>query len=147
MPLRGLARALGVQERVHFLGDRDDVPELLAATDLFVHPALAESFAMVIVEAMAMGCPVVSTPVGIAPEVVRDGETGVLAADGTTDALAAALLKALSMRERWAAMGAAARGVAGEFPAGRMVRAYEALYMDLLIARPRRESRARSSRD
>ena len=141
VPLRGLARALGVQERVHFLGGRDDVPELLAATDLFVHPALAESFAMVIVEAMAMSCPVVSTPVGIAPEVVRDGETGVLAADGTTDALAAALLKALSMRERWAAMGAAARGVASEFPAGRMVRAYEALYMDLLIARPRRESR------
>jgi FkbM family methyltransferase len=140
-PLRRLAGSLGMQERVRFLGRRDDVPELLAATDLFVHPALAESFAMVIVEAMAMACPIVSTPVGIAPDVIRDGETGVLAADATVDALAAALVKALSMRDRWPAMGAEARGLANEFQAGRMVRAYETLYLDLLDTRPRRDAR------
>ena len=76
--LRALGQSLGVGDRLRCLGPRADVVDLLAATDLFVHPARAESFAMVIVEAMAMACPVVATPVGIAPEVVVDGRTGIL---------------------------------------------------------------------
>ena len=59
-------------------GPRDDIPAVLAALDAFVHPAIAESFGMVIVEAMAMARPVLSTPVGIAPEVIMPGETGLL---------------------------------------------------------------------
>ena len=55
--LRALGRSLGVGDRIHCLGPRRDVVDLLAATDLFVHPARAESFAMVIVEAMAMATP------------------------------------------------------------------------------------------
>jgi glycosyltransferase involved in cell wall biosynthesis len=127
-----LASSLGIGRRVRMLPRRPDVPELLAATDLFVHPALAESFAMVIVEAMAMGCPVVSTPVGIAPDVVENGVTGVLA-DGCGPAeLESALREALWMRQRWPAMGNAARERALGFPAERMVRTYESLYLELL---------------
>jgi glycosyltransferase involved in cell wall biosynthesis len=133
-PVRELARSLGVEDRVRTLPARGDVPAVLGASDLFVHPALAESFALVIVEAMAMGCPVVSTPVGIAPDVVKDGRTGLLAADGGVEGLAEALRRALSMRDSWPEWGAAARASALHFPADRMVRAYEALYLDLLTA-------------
>jgi glycosyltransferase involved in cell wall biosynthesis len=130
--LRSLVQSLGLGARVRLLSARPDVPALLAATHLFVHPALAESFGMVIVEAMAMGCPVVSTPVGIAPEVVRDGVTGVLAADGSVGALASALRLALSRRDRWPEMGAAARKESRRFSAATMVESYERLYLQLL---------------
>jgi glycosyltransferase involved in cell wall biosynthesis len=132
------ARSLGIEERLRVLPRRTDVPELLAATDLFVHPALAESFAMVIIEAMALACPVVSAPVGIAPEVVEDGVTGVLSKDGDVDSLTGALRAALGMRDRWDEMGAAARRRALEFPASHMVESYERLYVQLLNARRRR---------
>lgn len=131
-PLKELARSLGIAERVRVLGPTSDVPRLLATTDLFVHPALAESFGMVIVEAMAMACPVLAPPVGIAPEVLEDGETGFLAADGSVEALSAALGRALSARERWGAMGAEARRTVGSFEAAGMVHAYERLYERLL---------------
>jgi glycosyltransferase involved in cell wall biosynthesis len=131
-PLQVLARSLGIDDRVRILPARQDVPEVLAATDLFVHPALAESFGMVIVEAMAMGCPVVSTPVGIAPDLVESGVTGVFAADGSEHALALALREALSIRDRWPVMGNAARERSLEFSAAKMVACYEALYRRLL---------------
>jgi glycosyltransferase involved in cell wall biosynthesis len=127
-----LVRSWGIAERVRILPRRRDIPEVLAATDLFVHPARAESFAMVIVEAMAMRCPVVSTPVGIAPEVVETGRTGVLARGDRHDALEAALREALALKDRWAAMGRSARQRALEFPADAMVSAYESLYLECL---------------
>ena len=74
--LAARARELNIGDRVVLCGPRDDVPDVLAAVDVFVHPAVAESFGMVIVEAMAMARPVLSTPVGIAPEVISAGETG-----------------------------------------------------------------------
>jgi len=144
--VRELARSLGVQDRVRTLPARGDVPALLAASDLFVHPALAESFAMVIVEAMAMACPVVSTPVGIAPDVVDDGRTGVLATGGAVDALTEALRTALSMRDSWPDWGAAARARALDFPADGMVRSYEALYLELLKSSRRRYREGQSQR-
>ena len=131
-PVLDLARTLDVEDRIVLIPRREDVPELLAAMDLFVHPALAESFGMVIVEAMAMARPVVSTPVGIAPVVVESGTTGVLAAGGRTDQLQLALSEALAVRADWPAMGAEARRRALEFPAARMVAQYEHHYERLL---------------
>ena len=119
-------------DRLHCLGPRGDVVDLLAATDLFVHPARAESFAMVIVEAMAMACPVVATPVGIAPEVVVDGRTGILSESPEPEGLARALERALAVRDRWDTMGEEARRSAARFPAAGMVRSYEDLYERLL---------------
>jgi glycosyltransferase involved in cell wall biosynthesis len=133
-PLKELASSLGIADRVRVLGPTPDVPGLLAATDLFVHPALAESFGMVIVEAMAMARPVLATPVGIAPEVLEDGATGFRAAGGSVDALSAALDRALSAREQWAGMGTEARRRAGSFDAAGMVDAYERVYERLSLA-------------
>jgi glycosyltransferase involved in cell wall biosynthesis len=132
--LQALARQLGVEERVMFLGLRGDVMEVLAAMDLFVHPALTESFGLVIVEAMAAAKPVLSTAVGIAPDVIADGETGMLVPPRDPDALTRGLDAMLAARGRWDAMGRRAQEVAREFTAPRMVAAYEALYLDWYAA-------------
>jgi glycosyltransferase involved in cell wall biosynthesis len=120
---------VGLQDRVLVLPARDDVPELLAAIDLVVHPALAESFGLVVLEALAMARPIVSTPVGIAPDLLSDGRVGLLAADGTPENLEGALREALARRGDWAAMAEEGRRRARRFAAARMVRRYEEHYL------------------
>jgi glycosyltransferase involved in cell wall biosynthesis len=83
---------------------------------------------MVIVEAMAMGRPVLSTPVGIAPEVVETGVTGVLASGTGVEALTEGLHALLALRERWPELGAAARARVAGFTARAMAEEYERLY-------------------
>jgi glycosyltransferase involved in cell wall biosynthesis len=126
--LRRVARELGAAERVVISGPRTDVPELFASFDVFVHPALAESFGMVIVEAMAMATPVLSTPVGIAPEVLSSPGAGILVEDASPEALAEGLTQMLNRRSEWPAMGAEARRRATQFTAAHMVRRYLELY-------------------
>jgi glycosyltransferase involved in cell wall biosynthesis len=78
--------------RVHMLGVRDDVPRLLAACDVVVHTSvLAEPFGRVIVEAMLASRPVIATRAGGVPEVVTDGETGLLVPPGDARTLGEAL--------------------------------------------------------
>ncbi len=90
--LRGRAQLPALAGRVHMLGARDDVPRLLAACDVVVHASvLAEPFGRVLVEAMLAGRPVVATSAGGVPEVVCDGETGVLVPPGDARALREAL--------------------------------------------------------
>jgi glycosyltransferase involved in cell wall biosynthesis len=89
--LESRAAALGVAERVVFAGYRDDVPALLAASDVFVLPSRIEGLPLTVLEAMAAGKPVVATRVGGTPEAVVDGETGLLVPPGDIDALAHAL--------------------------------------------------------
>jgi glycosyltransferase involved in cell wall biosynthesis len=90
--LQGLARDLGVSDRVRFLGLRDDVAELLREADVFVHPARwAEAFGLAIAEAMASGCTVVGSRVGAVPELIEHEMTGLLVPAGDDDALAGAL--------------------------------------------------------
>jgi glycosyltransferase involved in cell wall biosynthesis len=122
------AHALGVGDRVALCGTRDDVTDVLAAVDVFVHPAVAESFGMVIVEAMAMARPVVSTPVGIAPEVISAGETGVLCSSPEADALAAGLREMLALRSSWPEIGARARRRIEGFTAASTANHYQELY-------------------
>ena len=74
------ARELGVQDSVFFLGKIDTVAPLLAGADLFLLPSSSESFGLSALEALASGVPVIGTDAGGMPEVVRDGETGVLCA-------------------------------------------------------------------
>lgn len=144
-PLAGLVREAGLQGRVHLLGSRRDIPEVLAAVDLFVHPAIAESFGMVIVEAMAMARPVLSTPVGIAPELIEDGRNGFLAASGSVPALTEALTRALSARERWGEVGAEARRSVAHFDARTMAARYEQLYERWRVEAQGRRSALRTS--
>jgi glycosyltransferase involved in cell wall biosynthesis len=78
--LHGLVDELGVGERVRFLGERADVPAILAATDILLVPSWREAFGRIAVEAMAMGVPVVATDVGGPGEIVRPGIDGLLLA-------------------------------------------------------------------
>lgn len=89
--LEAEASECGLNGRVFFLGWRSDVPDLMAALDIFVLPSYAEGFGMVFLEAMAKRVPVVSTQVMAIPEVVHDGETGLLVPPRDSDALAHAL--------------------------------------------------------
>jgi len=99
---RQLAEKLELHAAVRFLGHRDDVPRLLAASDLLVHASCFESprqgtveaFGRVIIEAMAAGRPVVATAAGGVPDLVHDGETGFLAAPNDPDDLAVKIIAA-----------------------------------------------------
>ncbi|HEX8692855.1 MAG TPA: glycosyltransferase family 4 protein [Longimicrobium sp.] len=94
--LKELAARRGV-ENFHFLGRRDDVPRLLGGAAAAVVPSLwAEAFGLTVVEAFAAGAPLVAARTGGIPELVRDGETGVLFPPGDARALAAALRAVLA---------------------------------------------------
>jgi glycosyltransferase involved in cell wall biosynthesis len=100
---------LDLQRRVKLLGARGDVPDLLGASDILALPSLHEAAPMTVVEAMMVGLPVVSTPVGACPEMVADGETGILVPPGNADALATAIME-LAGKEPWRLrLGAAAK--------------------------------------
>lgn len=77
------------------LGQRDDVPQLLAAADVYVSPSLSEGAPVTLLEAMAAGTPVVATRVGGVPEIINDGENGLLVPAGDDGALARALARLL----------------------------------------------------
>jgi glycosyltransferase involved in cell wall biosynthesis len=95
--LRILAADLGISNRVIFLGQRSDVPALMAAVDAVVHPSVsAEPFGRTLVEAMLMGTPVIATDAGAAAEILAGGEAGTLVPPGDADALAAAVRTAIS---------------------------------------------------
>jgi glycosyltransferase involved in cell wall biosynthesis len=127
--LRSEAERLGVSGRIVFAGYRDDVPALLAGCDVFCLPSFVEGLPLVVLEAMAHGKPVVATPVGGTPELVVDGETGLLVEPGDAGALADALSALLADRERAARMGAAGRErVLREFSASAMVERVLGLY-------------------
>ena len=94
--MRRLAAELGLAGRVHFLGPRDDVPDLLSALDIFVLPSHSEGVSLALLEAMAAGLPVIATRVGGLPEVVTDGENGLLIPPQDPEALATALERLLA---------------------------------------------------
>jgi glycosyltransferase involved in cell wall biosynthesis len=90
--LEALARELGIAERVTFAGNREDVAPWLRAFDLFCLPSYAnEGVPQALMQAMACGLPVVTTPVGSIGEIVQDGETGRLVPPGDAAALGAAI--------------------------------------------------------
>jgi glycosyltransferase involved in cell wall biosynthesis len=103
------ARDLGLASRVLFLGVRDDVPDLLRATDVFALTSVSEGASITLLEAMASGVPSVVTGVGGNVELVRDGQDGLLVPRGDDAAAASALRAILSDPARAAALGASAR--------------------------------------
>ena len=127
---------LGVGGRVRLLGERDDVPAVLAAFDIFVLSSIGEGMSNAILEAMATGLPVVATRVGGNPELVVSGTTGFLVEPRSPAALTAALSCYLGDPGLLARHGRAARELAqAEFSLERMVGAYEQLYGRLLDRR------------
>jgi len=107
--LRALTQKLGLGRHVHFAGFHDSVYPFLAAMDVYVHPALMEGFGIAVLEAMAMCKPVVATTTGGLPEIVQDGQTGVLVPPGEPDALARAIVGLLQDSTRRIAMGRSGR--------------------------------------
>ncbi len=103
------ARALGIGDRIHVLGFRDDVPHLLGACDLLVHVARVEGFGYAVAEAMMAGLPVVAARVSSLPEIVDDGVTGLLVSPDDDAALARAIDLYARDPERRARDGAAGR--------------------------------------
>jgi glycosyltransferase involved in cell wall biosynthesis len=131
--LEAQARRLGLASCVHFTGSRDDVADVLALADVFVLPSESEGFGRVLVEAMAMGRPVVATNIGGIPDVVLDGMTGLLVERAAPAALADAVRALLDDPARAARLGAAGRARAeSTFSLGAHVDAVERVYDEVL---------------
>jgi glycosyltransferase involved in cell wall biosynthesis len=127
--LKAEAERLGLGHHVKFVGPRLDVPELLKVFDLYVLPSLWEGLPMVLLEAMAAGCPIVATSVGGVPSAIETGVNGLLVPPQDPAMLAQAVVLALgdeSLRRRLALAGKQA--FAARFSAETMTRRYERLY-------------------
>jgi glycosyltransferase involved in cell wall biosynthesis len=134
--LRAEAGRLGVASRVHFLGARRDLGDLLAAIDVFAMPSLWEGLPLSLILAMGAALPVVATAVAGIPEVVAPGETGWLVPPADAPALVRALSEVFRDRDRAAAIGRAAREwVRPRFGVDEYINAVAGLYDRLLTAR------------
>jgi glycosyltransferase involved in cell wall biosynthesis len=135
------ARELGVAGRCLFLGERADVPDLLAAADLFLLPSLWEGLPLSVLEAMAAGRPVVATAIGGTDEAVTDGVTGLLVPPRDPAAIAAAIARLRDdpgLAERLAAAGRARveREFSSRATAERVMRIYDAVSSPVPRAAP-----------
>lgn len=126
-------RRIGLEDRVHFLGKIDNVAPLLASADMFLLPSSSESFGLSALEALASGVPVIGTSAGGMPEVVRNGETGILCPVGDVQGMARAALDILSNPARWQSMSdLGAEDARARFSLDEIVTRYEHLYMTSL---------------
>lgn len=131
-PLEALLAESGLGHQVWLAGARDDVPELMAAMDLFVLPSLAEGISNTILEAMACGLPVIATRVGGNAELVEEGRTGCLVEREDPVAMAAALAGYVHDSQKRLEHGAAARRrIEDQFSLDGMVARYTNLYDEL----------------
>jgi len=128
--LKRLATSLGLGEAVHFTGHRQDVAHMLAAMDILAHTSVApEPFGRVLIEGMAAAKPLVASASGAVPEIVLDGETGLLVPPGDVKRLAEAMLSLLQDPARAASLGRAGRRrVETYFTAERYVRQVQEVY-------------------
>lgn len=141
--LKRRIKALGMEEKVRLLGRRSDVADILNAADAFVLASAYEGNPLSVMEAMATGKPVVCTAVGGVPELVEDGECGLLVPPGEAEALAGAMNRLLKSPALRASLGASAAARAVErFDVRAMTTAYEDLYRRT-IAKATRKSRKR----
>ncbi len=132
-PLENEAAALKLGDRIHFLGWREDVPRLMNAFDLLLMPSLWEGFGLVILEAMACQLPVVASAVSAIPEIVVNGETGLLVPPRDVEALAEALTQLLNDAPLRRHMGMLGEDrLETEFNAERMVDQTLNLYQELI---------------
>jgi len=122
--------ALGIGPHVLFVGMRLDIPEVIKLFDCYVLPSLWEGLPMVLLEAMAVGCPIVATDVGGVSSIIKSGENGILAKPGNTQELADGIIKTLSNDAfRAECIKNNMRIFNEKFDAAVMTRAYEKLYL------------------
>jgi glycosyltransferase involved in cell wall biosynthesis len=113
---------------VHFLGLRADVPEILAASDIFALASHWEGSPLTVLEAMTARLPVIATAVGGVPEQVEDGVTGILVQPGREQAFSEALAMLSQQPERRRKMGEAGGARVALFGLDAMVQAYSGLF-------------------
>jgi N-acetyl-alpha-D-glucosaminyl L-malate synthase BshA len=128
------ADQLQLRRDIRFLGKVDNVADILRGSDLFLLPSETESFGLAALEAMACGVPVLASAVGGLPEVVVDGETGLLSPPGDVNAMIANGVRILGDAALHARFRDAAARRALEFTADRIVPRYERLYEEVLGA-------------
>jgi glycosyltransferase involved in cell wall biosynthesis len=136
-------REHGLERRVHLLGKRNEIPECLAASDVFVLSSNWEGNPLAVMEAMAAGLPVVGTAVGGVPELLESGQQGILVPPGDCAAFTEAMRTLLNDPEKRTAMANAALAHAiATFNVERMVLGYESIYRAAFAASGRANAAA-----
>ncbi len=107
--LEKICKTIRIDQNVKFLPFTDAVPQLMAALDIFVLPSFAETYGLVVIEAMAMEKPVIATNAGGLPEIIIDGKTGLLVEPRSVEAVANAIDKILGNDELRISLGHSAR--------------------------------------
>lgn len=124
-----LARELGLEPHVRFLGKQDHIERLIPQADVLLMPSEREAFGLAALEAMACGVPAVAAASGGVGELITDGEDGFLAPVGDTASMAGKVLALLADRDLYRRVSSAARATAvNRFATGRIIPQYEALY-------------------
>ena len=126
--LEDLTRDLGIADRVRFLGNWNDVPALLRSVDFFALASKFEPFGVALLEAKAAGLPIVATAVNEIPEIVQDGESGLLAVPENASSMAGLFVRLAEDRALRSRFGARSRAEAQQYSLQAAVAAYESLY-------------------
>ncbi len=134
----------GLENTVEFLGFQDDIPGILARTDIVVHAStLGEPFGQVVIEGMAAGKPVIATDGGALPEIIESGKTGLLVPMSDAAEMADAIEWLLADPARAQAMGAAGQAHArSKFTSWHVARNIEAVYEAILTRCGKNPARA-----
>lgn len=139
--LEAQAKALGVSDRIIFLGYQKEIPSILKQLDIFVLPSLYEGLPLVAIEASAAGLPIVATAVDGTAEVILNEKTGLLVPPSDSSALAKAVLRLCNDSSLRARLARAARERAEkEFSIGRQMSETQAIYSDLASKAVKKES-------
>lgn len=133
--LEDLCKDLKIRDRVIFTGWRSDVPGFLSLFDIFVLPSLNEGMGRVLVEAMVAGRPIVASNVGGIPDLVKDGQNGLLVPAADVKALTNGMDFLLANPEKRTEMGGTGKKMAKQYGSDSMVQKIEKLYQGLLKAK------------
>jgi glycosyltransferase involved in cell wall biosynthesis len=133
--LRERVASLGLEDRVRFLGWRPDVDEIMGCFDIFVLPSLNEGMGRVLVEAMSASLPIVASRVGGIPDLVKDGENGLLVPPADAGALEQAISDLLSDKAKRKSMGETGKRMCRPYSVEAMVEKIDDLYSRLVEER------------
>ena len=130
--LEDMASQFGIKDRVRFLGWRSNVAKILATFDIFVFPSLNEGMGKALVEAMAMGKPIVASNVGGIANLVTDRENGLLIPPGNVDFLAKSIELLYQNENMRHILGENSKAISHQYSSKLMIQKLEALYAELL---------------
>ena len=131
--LEKIVKKLGLERHVALVGRKNDIPKLLKSSEIFVLPSRREAFGLVLTEAMISELPVVASAVGGIPEIIKNGENGILVESENSDAIAQTLLELIPSPEKCSKLGAAGKALVLEkFDAKIMAEQYEKVYASTL---------------